>query len=139
MIEPYLFAELDPAKPAKRRPTVRQTSKLAVTEQRDSGRLQQRAGDICHWLSWHQNATGEYPTTAELAVWVAYMGPRTAHDGRGHALARFGRLDPTAQRNYVAKGLWDAQQAVMVEAVPNSERKCSVGGRKAITWRLRSL
>ena len=127
---------LTPAGPKKRRPTVRQTSKLAVTVKRDSGTLQARAADICHWLSWHQNATGQYPTAVELATWI---GDRTVGAPLGTALAKFGHLDPTARRNYVSKGLWDAGDAGMVEAVPHGSRLCAVNGRKAATWRLRSL
>lgn len=128
---------LTPTTARKRRPTVRQTSKLQVTVMRDSGHLKQRAGDICHFLAWHGNVPGtEPPTSAELAVWVAFHSrqepPETA---RG----RFARLDPTAQKNYIARGVWDAQKACMVEPVPNGDRLCSVNQRKACTWRLRSL
>ncbi len=135
-MQPDLNFDLSPSEPRQRRPRVRDTSKLAVTVKRDSGELAQRAGDICHWLSWHQNATGAYPTTAELAVWIAFKG---AQEAAGAALYRFCHLDPTARRNYIARGLWDAQQAAMAEAVPNGARKCSINGRKACTWRLRTI
>lgn len=127
---------LTPKGPTKRRPTVRQTSKLAVTVKRDSGTLQARAADIAHWLAWHWNATQAHPTTVELAVWIAFKGRQ---DGPETAIGRFARLDATAQRNYIARGMWDAQQAAMVEAVPDGDRKCAVNGRKACVWRLRSL
>lgn len=137
MQQPDLNFDLAPDEVRKRRPRVRQTSKLAVTVKRDSGELAQRAGDICHWLAWHANYPGtEAPTSAELAVWVAFHGRQEPPET---ALGRFVRLDPTAQKNYIARGVWDAQQAVMVEAVPHGERKCSVNGRKACTWRLRTV
>ncbi len=141
MTQPDLLTfALQPSEPRKRRPRVRDTSKLAVTVKRDSGELAQRAGDICHWLAWHGNLPGHVaPTSAELAVWVAYMGRKTGQEHAETALGRFLRLDPTAQRNYIARGMWDAQQAAMVEAVPNGDRKCSVNGRSACCWRLRTV
>ncbi len=136
MTQPDLNFDLSPSEPRQRRPRVRDTSKLAVTVKRDSGTLQARAADIVHWLAWHANSQHDPPTAVELAHWVA---SKTAHVEPGTALHRFGLLDPTAQRNYISKGLWDAGEAVMVEAVPNGDRKCSVNQRKACTWRLRTL
>lgn len=127
---------LRPAESTKRRPKVRQTSKLAVTVKRDSGTLQARAADICHWLSWHQNSTGTFPTAAELAVWVAFQ---SRQDDAGTARGRFARLDATARKVYISKGISDAQTANMVEPVANGQRVCSVNGRQAMTWRLRSV
>ena len=127
---------LRPSDHQLRRPTVRQTSKLAVTIMRDSGQLGKRADDIAHWLSWHQNATGTHPTTVELAVWVA---SKKGHEAPDTAIGRFARLDPTARKNYIAKGIWDCQAANVVEAVPHGERVCAVNQRRAVTWRLRSL
>lgn len=134
---------LRPAEIRKRRPRVRDTSKLAVTVKRDSGTLQKRAGDVAHWLAWHRNFSRSLrrprPTTVELAVWVAGRARKTRQDGPDTALGRFLRLDPTAQRNYIARGIWDCQDAGLVEAVPNGTRLCSVNKRKACTWRLRTV
>lgn len=134
---------LRPSEATKRRPNVRQTSKLAVTVKRDSGTLQARAADICHWLAWHRNFSRSLkrprPTTVELAVWVAARARKTRQEGLDTSLGRFLRLDPTAQRNYIARGIWDSQKAGMVEAVPHGDRLCSVNQRKACTWRLRTL
>lgn len=122
-----------------RRTRVRVTSKLAVTVKRDSGELQQRAGDICHWLAWMANCPGTVaPTTAELATWLSQQH-RGGVSMPTTALGRFVRLDKTAQKNYIARGMWDAQQAEMVEAVPHGDRTCAVNKRKACTWRLRTV
>ena len=138
MVQPDLneMFVLRPTDPTLKRPTIRQTSKLQVTVMRDSGQLGQRAGDIAHWLAWHWNATQAHPTTVELAVWIAFKG---REDGPDTAIGRFAHLDPTARKNYIAKGIWDCQDANVVEAVPHGERVCAVNGRRACVWRLRSL
>lgn len=135
-MQPDLNFDLSPSEPRKRRPRVRDTSKLAVTVKRDSGTLQQRAGDICHWLSWHANAQNAPPTSAELAEWVADDSKSRIVESTRRAW--FVSLDPTARKNYIARGIWDAQEAAMVESVPQGERTCAVNGRKACTWRLRT-
>lgn len=138
MTQPDLLSfALHPIEPTPRRPRVRQTSKQAVTVMRDSGLLQQRTDDITHWLSWHANATASHPTTAELAVWLSTKGH--AQHGLQTALGRFLAHDLTWRKNYIARGLWEAQEAAMVEAVPNGQRKCAVNRRKAETWRLRQV
>ena len=131
---------LTPSTARKRRPTVRHTSKLAVTVKRDSGTLQARAADIAHWLAWMANCPGTIaPTTVELATWLVQQHRGTGVGAPGTSLDRFVRLDPTARKNYIAKGIWDCQSANVVEAVPHGERVCAVNQRKATVWRLRAL
>jgi hypothetical protein len=129
--------DLIPPSERKRTHRVRDTSKLQVTVKRDDGSLGRRAADIAHWLAWHANATGAAPTTAELALWVAFKG--CDQHGSDTSIGRFLGLDGTARTNYIARGIYDAQVANMVESCPDGDRLCTIGKRRRCTWRLRSV
>jgi len=139
MIQPDLseMFVLRPTDPRLKRPTVRQTSKEAVNQLRDSGLLDARTRDICDWLAWHAESGATAPTTPELACWLAFHGK--AYALTDTPIGRWLAHDPTWRKNYVARGIWEAQQQSLVEPVPQGERVCAVNGRRACTWRLRAV
>lgn len=139
MVQPDLreMFVLRPTDPTLKRPTVRQTSKEAVNQLRDSGLLDARTRDICDWLALHADSGATAPTTAEMAVWLAFHGKSYALTDT--PLGRWLAHDPTWRKNYLARGIYDAQCRNLVEAVPQGERVCAVNGRRACVWRLRTV